>query len=398
MKPLASCVQQIQRSPIRYILDRAARYPDAIHLEIGQPSFSVPSHIVEAAIRAARGRYTGYTANAGLKELREAFVVKLARENNVHVKPDNVVVTIGAMEAVFASMAVLLNPGDEVLLPDPGYGNFVMAAQLVHAVPRMYPTLPEQGFVPDLKTLESMVTPRTKALFINSPCNPTGAVYPEHIMRQCLDFARTHDLYLISDETYDRLVFEGQHHSPAQWDDEGRVISIFTTSKTYAMTGWRVGFAVARSEIVNAIVKIQEPIVSCVNTVAQHAAIAALLGPQDCVEEMRREYQRRRDIAIHLAEQHDLSVSYPRGTFYMLVDISSQPLDSVSFCCDLLDAEHLAVAPGRSFGQISDRYVRVSFCASEEAIREGIPRLAQHLHQLAASREEVSLCDVQSRG
>ncbi len=392
MKALARTVTEMDRSPIRFILDRAARYADAVHLEIGQPDFATPPHIIEAAVRAARHEYTGYTANSGMPALREAVCLKAARENNMYITPENVVVTIGAMEAVYASMAVVLDPGDEVLLPDPGYGNFTMASRLVHAQTVLYPTLPRQGFIPDMEALEALITPRTKALFINSPCNPTGSVYPREIMRACLDVAKRHDLYLISDETYDRLVFEGEHVSPAQWDDEGRVITIFTTSKTYAMTGWRVGYAVMNADIAAAMTKIQEPIVSCVNTIAQHAAIAALTGPQDCVQGMLDDYRHRRNLAVELATEHELSVSYPHGAFYMLVDISGQPLDSLEFSCRLLDAEHLAVAPGRSFGELSDGYVRLSLCAAEENLVLGIPRLAHFLHQLTDGRADERLC------
>ena len=381
MKALATSVTGIDRSPIRFILDRAAAYPDAIHLEIGQPDFGPPAHVIEAAVQAVRHDYTGYTANAGMIYLREAIVVKLARENNLHVGPEHIMVTVGAMQAVYSTMTLLMNPGDEILLPDPGYGNFAMAAQLGHAVPCFYPTVPSRGFEPDMDAMESLVTERTRVLFINSPSNPTGAVYSEQIMRACLAFCQRHDLYLVSDETYDRLVFEGEHISPAQWDDEGRVITIFTTSKSYAMTGWRVGYAVASQTIISAMSKIQEPMTSCVNTVAQHGAIAALLGPQDCVESMRAEYRRRRDLAVELALENELSVSYPHGAFYMLVDISSQPKDSVSFCCDLLEAEHLAVAPGRSFGERCDGYVRISLCADEASLQAGIPRLADYLHR-----------------
>jgi aspartate/methionine/tyrosine aminotransferase len=395
MKALSKSVTSIERSPIRYILDRAAAYPDAIHLEIGQPDFSVPAHVIEASAKVMRNDYTGYTANAGIRDLREAITVKLARENDMYVSPENVIVTVGAMQAVYSTMLVLLNPGDEILLPDPGYGNFNMGARLCHARPVFYPTLAERRFEPDLDAMESLVSERTKALFINSPSNPTGAVFSCEIMQACLEFARRHDLYLVSDETYDRLVFEGEHVSPAQWDDEGRVISIFTTSKTYAMTGWRVGYAVANEAIILAMAKIQEPTVSCVNTVAQHGAMAALLGPQDCVESMRAEYQRRRDIAVQVALEQELSVSYPHGAFYMLVDISAQPSDSIAFCCDLLDSERVAAAPGSSFGERSDRYVRVSLCANEAALREGLPRLARHLRLVAergrASAECVAL-------
>ncbi len=396
MKALSRTVCGIERSPIRTMLDSAARFPDAIHLEIGQPDFPTPSHIIEAAVHAARHEYTGYTANAGMKELREAATVKLARENAMHVSPEEVIVTIGAMEAVFASMAVLLDPGDEVLLPDPGYGNFTMAAGILNATCRVYPTLADQDFAPDFDVLETLVGPRTKAMLINSPSNPTGAVYSEAVLRRCLEFCQRHDLYLIADETYDRLVFEGEHISPARWDTEGRVVSIFTTSKTYSMTGWRVGYAVASREIVAAMTKIQEPIVSCVNTVAQHAAIAALLGPQDCVAEMRGHYRRRRDVAVAEARAGGLAVSYPHGAFYMLVDISGQPDDSLTFSRGLLEAEHVAVGPGCSFGSLCDHYVRLSLCASETVLSEGIRRLARHLSAVSAQSRVITVSQTQS--
>ncbi|MHB1295909.1 MAG: pyridoxal phosphate-dependent aminotransferase [Anaerolineae bacterium] len=395
MKPLSQTVQRVTRSPIRTMLDRAARYPDAIHLEIGQPDFPTPAHITEAAVHAAQDYYTGYTANAGLLELRQAVQVKLARENGIFVGPDNIVITIGAMEALFAAMAVLLDPDDEILLPNPGYGNFSMAAHVLNGHARCYPTFADRQFAPDWSALEAMVTPRTRAMLINSPGNPTGAVYPEDVLRQCLEFCRRHDLYLISDETYDRMVFEGEHVSPARWDDEGRVITVLTTSKTYSMTGWRVGYAVGREDVIAAMVKIQEPIVSCVNTVAQHAAIAALLGPQDCVQQMLDHYRQRRDLAVQIAAHEGLSVSYPHGAFYMLVDIGGQPLGSFDFSHSLLDGEHVAVGPGCAFGTLCEHYVRISLCASETDLREGLARLARHLRNadaLAASLpSEVAL-------
>ncbi|MHB0858884.1 MAG: pyridoxal phosphate-dependent aminotransferase [Anaerolineae bacterium] len=389
MKPLSQTAQCVTRSPIRTMLDHAARYPGAIHLEIGQPDFPTPAHVTEAAVHAARHYYTGYTANAGLLELRQAVQTKLARENGLMVGTDNIVITIGAMEALFAAMAVLLDPGDEILLPDPGYGNFVMAAHILNGRVRTYPTRADQQFVPDWAALESMVTDRTRVMLINSPGNPTGAVYSEQTLRECLEFCRRHDLYLISDETYDRMVFEGEHISPARWDDEGRVITVLTTSKTYSMTGWRVGYAVGREDVIAAMVKIQEPIVSCVNTVAQHAAIAALLGPQDCVQQMLDHYRNRRDLAVGIAEQEGLSVSYPHGAFYMLVDIGAQPLGSLDFSRALLDSEHVAVGPGCAFGSLCERYVRISLCAGEAELAEGIARLARHLRGAGALAARV---------
>jgi aspartate/methionine/tyrosine aminotransferase len=380
MKALARNVCSIERSPIRAIFDRAAAYADAVHLEIGQPDFSPPAHVIEAACRAARADYTGYTANAGMMCLREAICAKLERENDLHIDPDNVVVTIGAMQAVHASMSLLLEPGDEVLLPDPGYGNFSMAARLLHAVPRYYLTRPQTGFEPDFDQLETLVNERTKVFFITSPSNPTGAVYSRAVIERCMAFAQRHDLFVISDETYDRLVYEGEHHSPAKWDEDGRCISIFTTSKTYAMTGWRVGYAAMPAWMAKELAKIQEPVVSCANTVAQLAATAALLGPQDCVETMRVEYKRRRDLAVELAVEHELPVSFPHGAFYLLADISAQPKSSTAFCHDLLDATHVAIAPGISFGAHSDGFVRISLCASPDGLVKGIPLLADYLH------------------
>jgi len=383
MRELSSRVQGFDRSPIRTIMDSAANFPDAIHLEIGQPDFPTPPHVIEAAVQAVRHGRIGYTPNSGMYELREAVVTKLARDNDLRVSPENVMITVGAMEAVFATMLVLLDYQDEILLPDPGYGNFVMASNLVQGIPRIYPTLPSQGFVPDMNALEEMVDDRTRALLINSPSNPTGAVYSESVLRDCLDFCRRHDLYLISDETYDRLVFEGDHISPAKWDEEGRVISIFTVSKTYAMTGWRVGYAVGSTQIVSTMAKTQEPLVSCVNTIAQHAAVAALAGPQDCVEEMLRHYRRRRDLAMNLIKEHGLKASYPHGAFYLLVDISSQPHKSLDFCESLLQAERVAVAPGCAFGHLCDNYVRVSFSVSDDSLTEGLTRLARYLQRVS---------------
>ncbi len=383
MKPLSRTANSFDRSPIRAMLDAAAAYPDAIHLELGQPDFATPPHIIEAAVNAARNEYTGYTANTGMPALRQAIITKLARENNLYVTPKNIIVTVGAMQAVYAAMGVLLDPGDSILIPDPGYGNFVMAASMFNAQSIRYPTLPEQEFVPDFAVLDTLVTPKTRALLVNSPSNPTGAVYDQATLRACLDFCCRHDLYMISDETYDQLVFEGRHFSPAQWDADGRVISIFTVSKTYSMTGWRVGYAVASEDIITVMSKIQEPIVSCVNTVAQHAAIAALEGCQDCAVEMRNNYRRRRDLAVEIAQRNGLQVSYPHGAFYMLIDISSQPCGSLPFAHGLLESEHVAVGPGCAFGELCDRYIRISLCASCEDLTEGITRIGRYLRRVS---------------
>jgi aspartate/methionine/tyrosine aminotransferase len=210
-------------------------------------------------------------------------------------------------------------------------------------------------------------------------------------LKDCFDFCRRHDLYMLSDETYDELIFEGEHFSPAQWDDEGRVISVFTVSKTYSMTGWRVGYAVASENVITMMSKVQEPIVSCVTTVAQYAAIAALEGCQDCVGEMREHYRLRRDLAVRIARENGLQVSYPHGAFYLLIYIGGQKLGSLPFAQGLLTAEHVAVGPGCAFGDLCDRYIRISLCASEADLCEGITRIARHLQRVS----QPELCLVQ---
>ena len=379
MKALSTAVSNMSRSPIRAMFDAAAAVPDAIYLALGQPDFPIPAHVAQTAAKACTDSYTGYTSNAGIMELRQAICKKLARENNLHVETDNIIVTSGAMQSIHLAMSALLSPGDDILLPNPGYGNFIMAAKLCYGNPIEYPTPPELDFTPDFDALEELVTPNTKVMLINSPSNPTGAVWNAEIMRACFEFCQRHDLYLISDETYDQLVYEGEHISPAIWDTEGRVLTIFTLSKTYSMTGWRVGWTVASKEIVSAMSMCQEPVVSCINTVAQYAAIAALEGPQDCVVDMVADYRHRRDLAVETAKKLGLDIYYPHGAFYLLINIKESDLTSVPFSESLLQAEHVAVAPGAGFGSMCDDYVRISLCAAENDVIQGIKRIARHM-------------------
>jgi len=381
MKALARSVTGIDRSPIRFILDRAAAYPDAIHLEIGQPDFGPPPHVIEAAVHCVRNEYTGYTANSGMLELRQAIVVKLARENNLHVAPENVMVTAGAMQAVYSTMSVLLNPGDEILLPDPGYGNFAMAAWLGHAQPRFYPTLPSRGFEPDLDAIERLISERTRVLFINSPSNPTGAVYSEETLRRCLEICRRYDLYLVSDETYERLVFEGQHYTPAQWDDEGRVISIFTTSKTYAMTGWRVGYACGPGDIIAAMHKVHQYAIMSAPTPGQVAALSALTCSGDPAEAIIREFAARRDVLLQGLRTIGLPCVEPRGAIYAFPSVAHLGLSAQAFSEQLLREERVAVVPGNAFGPSGEGHVRIAYTVPRPRLEEALERLERFVRR-----------------
>ena len=336
MKSLASAAVNMPRSGIRVLLDLALQIPDAIHLEIGQPNFPTPSHISAAAYQATQQGFTGYAPNGGLPSLREAIVQKMRRENHLRVGIDNVIVSTGGMGGLFSAMAALLDVGDEILIPDPGYPNFAMAAQLCHANAIRYPLDPEKDFSPQLDVLQTLVSNRTKAILVNSPSNPTGAVFSAEMIASLMSFANEHDLYLISDECYERIVFETQHVSPATYDTENRVISIYSFSKTYAMTGWRVGFVVAPMEIATIISKLQEPTVACTSSISQKAAEAALQGSQDCVAEMVAAYRHRRDLALGVLERHDIHSYTPGGAFYLMVDIEQKSNDSDQFARDLL--------------------------------------------------------------
>jgi aspartate/methionine/tyrosine aminotransferase len=377
MKSLATAASEMPRSGIRVILDLALKIPDAIHLEIGQPNFPTPNHISEAAYQATQQGFTGYAPNAGFPTLRELIANKVQQDNKINTRLENITVTTGGMGGLFSSIMAILDPGDELLLPDPGYPNFDMAAQLCHAKVVRYPLDPDKGFQPKLEALPGLVSQRTKAILINSPSNPTGAVLPEKTIAALVNFASQNDLFIISDECYEKIIFDATHFSPASIDLEGRVISIFSFSKTYAMTGWRVGFVVAPIEISSVISKLQEATVACTSSVSQKAAEAALKGPQDCVTEMASAYKRRRDKALAILRKYNLSTYVPEGAFYLLVDISRSGQDSDSFARNLLAKEKVAVAPGRTFGPGGTRYVRVSLATNDQELITGLERLCK---------------------
>ncbi len=380
MKNLASAAVDMPRSGIRVIHDLALTISDVIHLEIGQPDFPTPAHIAAAACQAIQQGFTAYAPNRGLTELREAIVSKVQRENNINAGIDSVTVTTGGMGGLFTTFTALLNPGDEILLPDPGYPNFSMAAQLCHAGIKYYMLDPRAGFLPNLDDLEALVTDRTKAILVNSPSNPTGAVLPKTLVAGLVSFAQAHDLYLISDESYERIVFDAEHISPASLDGDGRVITIFSFSKTYSMTGWRVGFVVAHPEIAGVISKLQEPTVACTSTISQKAAEAALLGSQVCVEEMVAAYRQRRDLALQILEKNRLASYKPEGAFYLFVDINRKSQDSEQFAKELLLEEKVAVAPGTTFGDGGKRFVRVSLATQAQLLENGLERLCQFIN------------------
>ena len=380
MKSLGSLVSGMPRSGIREIMDLAWATPGVIHLEVGEPNFATPDHILEAAAKAATDGYTKYAPNAGLPEVREAFAAKVTSRNGFSAAPDNVVVTVGAINALLQAVMVVCDPGDGLLIPDPGWPNYEMIATVAGVLPTRYPLNSSTGFTPDLDALEAAASgPRAKALIMNTPGNPTGSIFDRTVQEQMLAIAERNDLWVISDECYEDIVFDGSHVSPSTVISPERVISVFSMSKSYAMTGWRVGYAVASQDVTAMMAKLTEALTACVAGVAQKAAQAAVEGDQGCVSDMRDAYRRRRDLAAERLDAAGLSVARPRGAFYMMADASTAGQDGFDLCRRLVTEFGVATVPGESFGPTGAGLIRLSLAAADDDVRTGVDRLVAAL-------------------
>jgi aspartate/methionine/tyrosine aminotransferase len=376
LKSINSYIQNMPRSGIRRIMDSATS-SDILHLEVGQPDFPTPEPVIRAACEAAcnkEGMYTRYTPNLGYLSLRKSLTKKLKEENNIHTSEDQILITPGSNYGIMIALSVLLNEGDEVLVPDPGYVNYAYLPPQYGGVVRRYPLYEIDGFVPRIEAIEEHISPKTKVIVHNSPSNPTGAVCPESFVKELVEVARFHNLYILSDEAYEHIVFDTKHFSPAQYDTDGRVVSIFSFSKSYAMTGWRVGYVVSNELISKVLEKQQELCVSCAPSISQKAAEAALELDHQYISKMVERYRQRRDLAMAILKKHGLFSYIPQGAFYVLIDISSTGMDSDIFADRLLSEQNVALAPGATFGAIAGRYVRASMAAEDKIIIEGLER------------------------
>ena len=377
LKAPARAIAAMPRSGIREVMELASRREGVRHLEVGEPDFPTPAHIVEAAARAAADGYTKYTPNRGLGSFVEAICAKLAHRNGIAAEPEQVVVTCGAVGALMGALLAVVEPGESILLPDPGWPNYEMMAAVVGAETITYPLEPSHGYEPDLDRLAGLAGhPRAKAIVVNSPGNPTGAVWSRETVERVVEIARANELYVVSDEVYEEIVFDGEHVSPATFDGDGRVVTVSGVSKTYAMTGWRIGYLAASREVAALVAKLQEPLVACAAAVSQRAAEAALRGPQDCVATMRDAYRQRRDVAVAALREGGLLVSEPRGAFYILADVARATDDTYAFARALVAEHAVAVAPGDTFGPAGRGLVRLSLASATDVIEEGIARLA----------------------
>lgn len=359
---------------------------DVISFGAGEPDFNTPDAVCQAAVVALESGFTKYTPSAGIPALREAVAAKFLRENGLKYEPSQIVASCGAKHSVFNAMWVLLDPGDEVILFAPYWMTYRDQIQLCGGVPVVVQTKAEDGFVPSIDDLKAAITPRTKAILVNSPSNPTGAVFPRETLKEIAALALRHDLWIISDEIYERLVYEGSHHSIAALskDVQDRTVTIAGCSKTYSMTGWRIGYLAAPEPVAKAISCFQDQVTSNPTSFAQRGAIAALSLSDSVVEEMRNEFAARRKLALELlGEIPGLQVPPPAGAFYLFVGIQSylgtRCKDDAEMAGFLLEEAHVAVVPGSVFE--GPGFVRMSYTASQEQIREGIARIGRALQQ-----------------
>ncbi|MFT4307287.1 MAG: aminotransferase class I/II-fold pyridoxal phosphate-dependent enzyme [Microbacterium sp.] len=373
MLEVAPHIRDLGSSGIREIVNLAAASEhDVARLEIGEPGFRAAPHIIEAA-RIACELDEGYTHSAGTPLLREAIVARLERRYRWPVAPDDVIVSQGAGQGISAVLAAIVRPGDEVLVPDPAWPNYHMLASLFGAIPVPYPLRAPHGFVADPDEIARLMTTRTRAIFLNSPGNPTGAVYPRDVVRRIVELADARGVLVISDEVYDELIFEGEPAHAAGFGTDN-VVSVFSLSKTYAMTGWRVGYVVAPRWLAPALAHIQEPLLSCISSVSQSAALAALTGPQDALATMRGAYHARRALAIGMLDGR-VPYTRPHGAFYLMVGLAAGA-DSRLAALDLVRAG-VSVAPGSAFGDAARDKVRVSLASPDEVLTRGLERFLQ---------------------
>ncbi len=342
------------------------------HMEIGQPDFDTPAHIKEAAKRALDEGYTGYTPSSGIPELREAIAESVSESRGVDVSPDQVVVFVGAKLAIFAALMATVNPGDEVIIPMPAYPAYESVVNFVGGAVKPVVLREEREFSPSGEEIVEAVTPKTRAIVINSPCNPTGGVYRREDLEAVVEVAREKDLWIFSDEIYEDIVFDGRRHESVLSipGAEDRAVMISGFSKTFAMTGWRLGYAVAPRDMADKMMKIQLNTTSCPVSFVQKAAVAALKGPRDEVNAMVREYQERRDL-IHreINSIPGFSMIKPKATFYAWPNVKRLGVGSKELARRILEEAGVAVLPGTDFGEPGEGYLRFSFATSKEVIR-----------------------------
>ena len=384
MPELAAHVRDVPVNQIREITEAAWSTPGAIVLSIGEPGFALPRHILDAGIACLARDETNYTPNAGIPALREAFAARFREQQSLTLGAERVYVVDGAQQGLHFAMSLLLSPGDEILIPNPGYPTFAMTSRLLHAVPVRYPLYPENDFQPHIEDIEALITARTRVIVLNSPSNPLGAVISEKATRELVELAVRHDLWIISDECYEAFTFDVPHVSPARFDSEvpgeARVFTSLTLSKTYGLTGLRIGALICPPGLEQKMNNVMESIVSCVASPSQYAALAALTGPQDYVSQARDHYRSNRDAASALLTDKGIPFLGAQGAFYLWADVSHVSGGDVrTWVRKFLAESGVSFAPGTAFGSIGEGWIRIALCGGQQDLLDGVSRLPAKL-------------------
>ena len=378
---ISNRVGQIQKSAIHEMTRLSKQYDDVAFLSWAKPTSGTPEHINQAAIAAIQQGLTGgYSTSEGLPELRQEIVKKLARDNQIVANPSQLLVTIGAIEGLAAAVMATIDPDDEVILPSPTYSTHIRQVELASGKPVLVPLIEEQNFALDIAAIEKAITPKTRAIMYCTPSNPTGTVFSEEEQREIARIALAHDLMVITDEAYEYFVFDGHTHFSIGSIPEMRknVISTYTFTKSYAMTGWRLGYLHADEELIPQIKKAHIPFAICAPVVSQYAAIGALRGSQECIAGFREHYRKARDLMCERLDRLDHVFQYvrPSGSYLMFPKIvAERGRDSIAFCKQLLQGIQVSTTPGIAFGPTGEQHLRLSFCVEEDMINKAFDRM-----------------------
>lgn len=383
MNYLSNIALNYPASGIRKMFDLAQKYDDVIKLTVGEPNFDTPVNIKEAAKKAIDDGYTHYCPNAGLPELREAIAKEYIKYSKDYTL-ENVMITVGGMEAISMCLLATVNPGDEVLIPDPCFPNYVGQVMVAGAKPVSVPVYEENDFNIRAEDIEKAITPKTKAILLNSPSNPLGSVISREEILKIAKLVEKYGLIVYSDEVYDKLVFDNvEYFSMAQIPEvRDQVLVINSFSKTHAMTGWRIGYIVGNRDIIAVMPKLQEGIVSCVSTFTQRAALEAVTGSQAAVRSMHADYLRRRDILIDgLNDIPGISCKKSPGSFYAFANMKALGISSTQFAEELVKNARVVVVPGSAFGSMGEGYFRTVFANSDENLKEAVRRIGEYVRK-----------------
>lgn len=387
MKALAQMAEGIKPSLTRTLFNMAKEYNDVIDFTLGDPDVPTHQNIKDAGCKAIQEGKTRYSQNAGLLDLRKVIADYYIRKESFAYDPvSEIMVTVGAMEGLYLALLSITNPGDEFIIPAPYYVNYGQMVQMVGGTPVIVDKPADEPLTFNVEDIEAAITPRTKAIMLNTPSNPSGKIIPWHKVEKIAELAKKHDLYVFSDEVYKCLIYGDTKFKSILAIDGMRERTIVTNSlsKEFCMTGWRIGYVLANKDIVANMTKLQENICACAPLPSQYAAIEALSSKEDYSANMKAIFTERRDALVSgIQAIPGLSCTPPDATFYLMVDISKTGLTSFDFACKLLEAVHVAVVPGVTYGQSCDNHIRIAFTLNVDRIKEGVARIAKFMEQFA---------------